>query len=330
MSALGYNTVRVFLNDRRIGGDLTTPGLDPAYMANLLDFLELATRVRVYVVLTPGYYHPNNYDTIEGGVPPTPDSDNVNNVILSAGYVKAWAVYVGDVLRAIRSHSPSVLSTVFSVDIRNESFVVDNYRPFSLSAGVVTLGDGGRCDMSSAVDRQTAIDNNTVSSTNVVVAEIKAVDPEVLATASIFPPLAVGRTGYDGAAPHPEDSRVPLRPSALETTDIDYIDVHPYPTGPGNGLAELLQSCELGPLSPGSKPRVFGEFGAFKDIYPTLEGAVRAMRDLQVESCQLLGFGGWLLWTWDSPDQEQAQLWTALDGLNSALGPGVRQDACQP
>ncbi len=322
-----YNVVRVFLNDRTIGAALPTPGVDRAYISNVADFLRRATANRLHVVLTPGYYHPDNYNVLDG---PTPtDVENVNLVILSAGYVNAWSTYVSDVLRSIKEKAPDVMPTILGVDIRNESAVLANYKPFSLTTGTVTLGDGGTYDMGNAASRQVAVDNNTTVLTSRVVAAIKAVDPEVLTTASVFSPLAVGRSGYDGVAPNP-DPRAPLRVAALEQSGLDYLDLHIYPLGPGRQLQEQLASCEIFQSSPVRLPRLLGEYGAFRDYYPTVNAAATGMTQFQYVSCRQYGFKGWLLWTWDAPDREQARLWSAADGLETLLAPVARPDPCVP
>jgi hypothetical protein len=46
-------------------------------------------------------------------------------------------------------------------------------------------------------------------------------------------------------------------------------------------------------------PVLLGEFGAFRDQYGDITPAARAMRDLQVQTCDA-GLSGWLFWTYDT------------------------------
>lgn len=325
MHVLQYNIVRVFLNYATIGGALSGPGVDPTYILNVCDLLSQARSRSIYVILTPDGSLPSNYLSIQGA--PSPDVDNVNRMVLDVGFIRAYATYVADLLWAIRNVSPSLLSTIFSVDIRNESYVTGQYKPFALTTGTVTLGDGGTYDMASAASRQLAADNNGRNSVDRVAASIRSVDPEILVTASVYTPLQVGRLGYDGIQPN-VDPRAPIRVKALESSQIDYVDLHPYPQGTGRQLSDELASAEVGPAQAGAKPRVIGEFGALKAVYPDLPNASRALLDAQIESCVAYGFKGWLLWTWDAPDPEQGRFWSAVDGLNDTLAPTARPDAC--
>jgi hypothetical protein len=246
---------------------------------------------------------------------------------LSAGYIKAWKTYVADVLRAIGDAEPDLLAVLMAIDIRNESAVYSDQKPFSLTGGRVTLGDGRTYDMGNAESRQLAADNNAISSTNQIVIAIKAVDSQILTTASVFSPAAVHRQGYDGVQPN-DDPRAPLRVRALESSNIDFISLDVYPQDPGMELEDHMRTCELAGAVPGGKPRVMLEFGAFKQFFRTLSDAVIAMEAFQIQSCTDFGFQGWFLWTWDSPDPEQGMLWSERDGLGAALAEIARPDAC--
>jgi hypothetical protein len=77
------------------------------------------------------------------------------------------------------------------------------------------------------------------------------------------------------------------------------------------------------------KPVVLGEFGAFRDPYPDIGGAVEALTGWQAESCTY-GFDGWLLWTWDSAGGF-TETWNGTDSdgaLSDALSPTNRPDPC--
>lgn len=63
----------------------------------------------------------------------------------------------------------------------------------------------------------------------------------------------------------------------------------------------------------------------------TAESAASVLQQWQVGSCPY-GFSGWLLWTWDLPASPNNNFWPALSGnggINSAIEPAVRPNACQ-
>lgn len=329
----GYNIIRVFLDYRKIGGTLISPGVDPAYMANLVDFLHRARTHNIYVIISTEWI-PANYYSIVHSYPLTPNCEGggVNTIFMSRGHIEAYKVYLTDVVVAIKNADVSLLNTVFAYELWNEGRFEANVVPFSLTSGYVTPAEGGTYNMADSADRQLMADNSAIFWANQMSAAIKAVDSNVLTTISLFTPKGVGRDGYDGVKPadplHP-DNRAPMRPRALEKSAIDYIDIHQYPLGSDYNIAQDLDSAEIGLLGR-EKPRLMGEFGAIKNIYPDLIKAAYMLRSHQVNACSF-GFLGSLLWNWDTT--EQTAYWTALDGggmINNLLSPIGNPNQCVP
>ncbi len=327
----GYNITRVFLDTRVLGGALTVPGVDPAYMTNLLDFMRRARAHGIYVIITTEWL-PSNYYYFVWSLPPTPHAEGggVNTIFMSQRYVVAYKEMMIDLVEYIKNTDSSLLSTIFSWDPWNEGRFESNVEPFSMTSGLVTPAEGGTYDMASTTSRQLAADNSAKYWVNQMTEGIKSMDPNVLVETSVFTPKAVGRDGFDGVAPtnseHP-DPRSPFRPTALYDSNLDLIDIHQYPLGTSYDLTLDLNSAEIGLLGK-DKPRLVGEFGALKYSYPNLDQAAAMLRSHLAAICNF-GFKGALFWTWDT--DEQTALWNALAGggkINNAISPNSYPNPC--
>jgi Cellulase (glycosyl hydrolase family 5) len=318
MKRNGYNVVRVFLNQNKIGGQLATPGLDPAYMNNVLTLLRLAKAYDSRVVIALAWL-PANYSSLVGQIPASVGIDGVNAYFMYQPSIDAFKSYWSDIVRYLKRSDDALLATVLSFEIWNEPCFSATEKPFSLTSGFVTTAEGGTYDLSDPDSRQRAADHSATYWANQISAAIKAVYPHALTTAGVFTPYQVGLPSYNGV-PAFFARPVPLRVTALAASSFDYIDIHSYAMGASYDMAKDLNSAELSRI-PKTKPLLMGEFGAFKFVYPDLADAVTALRGHRRESCQF-AFNGWLLWTRDS--HEQPDIWNALDGegaINRALAP---------
>src|SRR5262249_29831475 len=142
-----YNVVRVFLNDSKIGGNLSSPGLDPAYMGNVTDFIKRASNFGLRVILTGGSI-PNGYFPYRIVAPTLKGVDGVNLVILDPVYIEANRRYWIDIVNFIRAKDLQLLTAVFSYDVINEPVFLTDSAPFSLTSGTVTLPGVGKFDLS--------------------------------------------------------------------------------------------------------------------------------------------------------------------------------------
>ena len=85
----------------------------------------------------------------------------------------------------------------------------------------------------------------------------------------------------------------------------------------------------FGLAGPTRKVVIVGEYGAFRDAYPSPDSGLKAMKALQAGSCAY-GIDGWLLWTWDTTESGES-LWNATDAgalLANGLAPKNRPDPC--
>jgi hypothetical protein len=314
MVAGGYNTVRVFINANRGGG---IPGsgkpLSDDYLDNVTDLLDRAATHDLQVMLTTDWLP----DSAAYGFDSDPLIENVNAMYLSSGGVEANARFFGDFARALVGRGAR-LDSLLAYELRNELYFTNLYPPFSLSSGMVTTANGRTYDLAAAGDQVRMLEENLVSWVDTMRAAILEIDPTALVTVGFFQPKGpnTSRVG--------DDREIETRAVIAEST-ADFIDLHGYPGGELN-LRQIVDNFKL-PEHP-SKPLLLGEFGAERNAYATVDDAVRALVEWQVESCDH-GFTGWLVWTWDSV--EQPEFWNAVDGdraIADALSPVRRPDPC--
>ncbi len=313
----GYNTVGVILSYAKIGGSLTKPGVDTAYMANVIDFLRRAKAHNLYVMLRAQWL-PSNYNSISASMPTPANVDGTNLYFMKQGRIDAYKQFWTDVINSIKGTDSALLSTISFYDAFVEPHFSSDWKPFSLTSGFVTPAEGGTYDMSNNASRQRAADNSALYWANQISAAIKAADPSALVGAGVFSPGAVGRSGYDGVVNN-SDNRAPFRLTTLSRSSFDYADLH--------GKESDYDSAEVSLLSS-SKPLLMGEIHAPVSWYSDPTVAAAGTRDQQATSCSY-GFDGWIMWTWDT--DEQSNFWNALSGggaINSALSPFKRQNPC--
>jgi hypothetical protein len=336
MEHYGYNIVRVFIdhgeNSRPTGinGAWTTPGLDPAYLDNVADFLLRATHHHIYVLFALEYF-PFNQHYLDLMSPYNPGIGGSNSFWLDGPAMQAKKAFVTDLVDGFASRlGPALLSTVFAYELESEMFYEGNSLPFSLVTGTVATADGNTYSLADPVQREAAADNNMVWFANLLTDAIKARDPGAMTTIGAFTYQAVGKPGPAGLPiPGPgEDQRFAIRISVLAAESrLDFIDLHAYPLGAGYTMAADLASSEW-PAIPYSCPVLMGEFGAFEMFYPDINAAAGLMRDHQIEGWNR-GFAGFLYWTYDCDDEPWPQLWTLMDAngtINQVLAPLYRPD----
>jgi F5/8 type C domain/Cellulase (glycosyl hydrolase family 5) len=313
IAAQGYNTIRVFLNTYE-GGVLgvTTP-LSSTYLDRVADFLDRAAGHGLYVVLTQ--------DELAGathyGFASDPGIESINAVYLSKGGVSTDARYFGDLARELVGRGAR-LDALLAYELRNELYFTDKYPPFSLASGSVTTANGETYDMASQDDRWRMLEDNVLHWIEVSRSAILAVDPTALVTVGFFQPQGPvpSRIG---------DDRLIETRRAISESSADFIDLHGYPGGELN-LDDLVTNFKL--PAETAKPILMGEFGASHFAYPSIDDAVMALVNWQIESCTY-GFDGWLLWPWDSADQPE--FWSGVDEnarLAEVLAPTTRPDPC--
>jgi hypothetical protein len=314
MHASGYNAVRVFLNAACFRSCLIDPQtgeLSAAYVANLADFIRRAAAADVEVMLTID--HPpdgGRYGELLQAEPGS-HTDGVNRFYLTEGGVRATAAFWSDLVSALaRGDAP--LRAVVGYELLNEVTFAHRLQPLSLQAGTFTTPAGRRYRLARAGERTRMLGDGLVYWIDTVRRAIRGVDPTALVGVGFAQPLEQRSIGPR------------LVRAVLERSRADFVDVHAYSR---LGLPWEAYAAEAG-FAASRKPLLMGELGAFRAAYPTITGAVQALRGRIEESCGN-GFSGWLAWSWDA--RAQPELWSATSAggaLKRSLAPHAWPGPC--
>lgn len=337
MSRCGYTMVRIFVdkghpsrNKLAVYGvdgpyQTNTEELYKPYMDNLIDFLNRATKYRIYVVLAFEIWPYNSYYT-SMAMSGDPDIEGANNrTILSSGTIAAKEIYLEQFVKYIHKVNPDLFSTILAYDIQNELYCRNDQKPFSLTQGLIKTANGKVYDMSDTASRQACQDENTVNWSGRCITAIKKYDPQAMTTTSLFPFWPLKKIVNSGLLPlHTEDKRWPVSmPFIIEKTDFDFIDIHPY-LGWQGSMEQILNSSQWDIADKTKKPVVAFEFGAHRFEYridvDNVEAAAQKLFDWRRQMFEL-GFVGASLFTWHT---ESHTRWTMLeDGgvVNSYMRP---------
>lgn len=318
MESQGYNVVRVFIQgsckDECIGDPIE--GLRDEYIANVADFLQKAKSHSIYTILTtdgePGSsYYNKLLDTTW-----STDFGGTNKSFLTGGGFLVAKEFWGDLVEELeRQNAPT--DAILAYELRNELFYEANAPPLSYTIGSYKAYDGKTYDMSSADERQRMMDENLLLWIDQVRSTILERDPTALVTIGFFVPQG------PNPARQGDPRLIETRPVIWESS-LDFIDLHPYP-----GYTTMSEYAEnFGMEGMQAKPIIMGEFGAARSSYSSEAIAARGMQDWQVESCKY-GFDGWLMWTYDMPDQVFYNTLSGNGEIDQVLAPITRPDPCQ-
>ncbi len=347
MNYYGYNVVRIFIdpghwsrigiaNKNGVAGLWdSTPQLDVNYMNNVADFIKRATVHKIYVIPVLNELPYNS--PYMGTVVPDPKIGGINAFYLNQTYINAKKRYAEDFVVALKARIDAWrMTTIFAYALENELFFDASYPPFSSSSIIVNTADGQSYNMGDASQRQQAADSNMVHWAITLTNAIKMKDHDTMTTVGFFTYNIVGKPGPNGLLmgnPPPPDPRFPGRPLMLRAwaANVDFVDIHVYPYS-GWTLSSDMNSIEWWG-TPG--PIIIGEFGAAENYYSDIVQATYAMRELQVDTCNLYNAAGWLLWTYDNlfPDlsQDPPGHYTVLENngtINGFLAPIARPNPC--
>ena len=194
-----------------------------------------------------------------------------------------------------------------------------DFPPLSLTSGRVTALDGQTYDMSSLDDKKRMMDANLVLWMDKVRAAILEVDPTALVSVGFFwpqepNPARIGDERYINTEP------------AIWDSQLDFIDLHPYPASELT-LPQYVENFGINGMQ--EKPILMGEFGVATQAAPSASKAASTLMDWQIQSCDF-GFDGWLLWTWDIYENNDFYSAKSDQGqIAKALAPVTRPDPCQ-
>ena len=321
-----YNTVRIFFDHCDSGEQCITqpgvPGLNPAYLDNLAQLIQIAAEEGIYLILTsndlPDSSIYNDLAQRETG----PDMYGYRNVhLLTGSGAEAARRYWEDLLTGLNERG-APLSAVLGWSLLNEEWVFANEPPLSLDEGEVTVSTGRSYDMADPAQKREMVADALVEYSRVLRDQIQALDPGALVTMGFFVPgfpneTSIGEGWYVDTA------------SLLERAPLDFFDFHAYPASD----ISLAQHAENFGLADGfeAKPVIMGEVGAFGDRFSSADTAALRLMDWVAESCAY-GFDGWLFWDYYGPSVPGDPAMIGLLAENGfplfSLSPLVQPDAC--
>jgi hypothetical protein len=321
MQASGYNSVTV-ITEGCCEGMIGDPagGLNSAYIANVVDFLQRAKTHAIGVVIASSWLPDlGGFGQLLGNC--YPEFDDINLTTLSSCGITATKAYFQDLVQALINAS-APMDAIFAYEIWDEYYYQAPKAPLNSTSGTITTANGQTYDMSSPASRQQMMDDGLVYFADQVRASILALDPTALVTISFFPP----------EGPNPSrigDSRIIQVYPAIASSTLDYVDLHPYPIVLSLTMDQAAQNYGFVGYQQ-QKPIIMGEYGAFKWAYPLVTDAAAGVQSWQIQSCAY-NFKGWLLWTWDT--DEQPELWNAQSSggtISLSLAPASRPNPCSP
>lgn len=343
----GYNTVRIILDGCTSGdgciGLENGLGMNPAYLDNIVDLMNLAKEANLYLLLASD-------DLPElGGYAARASQDASQNFLqrnakyLTSAGIQAAQLYWSDLLGGLIARN-APFDIVLGWELQSEQYYQSDQPPFSLEAGKVTPANRLLYDLTNTAQKQALAVDGLRYYIDQLRQTILTYDPTALVTMGFYAP--------DSPNPWREGDEHYVETAALlDASALDFYDFHAYP-GSGLDLTQLAQNFGLsGHIS---KPVLMGELGAYTQTYPQVSDGVIAIQDWIAASCAQ-GFTGWLysgyyplpagLWyaTWGFVDdqnlilnalspkhQPDACTTTILPGRNLALGKPVSVSAALP
>ncbi len=322
MRALGYNVIRIMLETCGLydNGCVTEVSgrLNPAYFANLADFLERARAHGLYVMVASNTLPDDGYWINATAALQDEQFESANNEFLNPSAVPIYVDYWESVIRAlIEADAP--LDVIWAYELRQEHHFHWNYAPLNLDSGLITTANGSTYDMSNSDDKARMIDEGLVYWADTLRASIRDIDPTALVTVGFFVPNE----------PYPvrgEDTRLVRTAYFLRNSSVDFADLHHYA---GNGVDDNQIWENFGLIGVDEMPIVLGEQGAISNWYSSEDRAAAAVMGLEVASCRV-GFDGWLVWAWRG--DELRDIWWASEGdglIAKVIAPVERPDPCE-
>jgi hypothetical protein len=313
MRALGYNTIRVFLDLCRFECIGDSKQINPKLLDDLAALLRMARARGIVVLLTVNEI--DAFFSYKADLPQCCElyDGSFNALYLSPEGLRAARSFYTDVIKGLEKRK-APLEAVLAYELRNEQFFNAQLPPLSLGTGSITTANGKTYDLSDQGSRERMLDEGLLFWIDRLRKAIKALDPTALVTMGFFPPSA------------DPDNRLVRTREVIARSSLDFFDIHVYPfLSPEPLWSQVIQ--EFGLEGYDHKPVILGEFGSFRDRHPTARLGALALTDWQVRSCAY-GIDGWLQWLWGPADPE---LWTGVDDggrINRWLSPKERPDPC--
>jgi len=325
LSAAGYNTVRIIIDGCTSGGGCIGledgQGLNPAYLDNIVDLMNLARESNLFLLLASkdlpdlgGYTALANQGANASFAPYR------NTEFLTPAGIVASQKYWADLLGNLASrHAP--FDVVLGWELISEQFYPSDQPPFSLQSGKITSASGNNYDMAISTQKQSLAVDGMRYYIDQLRRTILTYDPTALITMGFIAP--------DSPNPWREgDNRFVETAALLDDSPLDFYDLHAYPSW-GLTMSALAQDFGLG--THVNKPILMGAVGASTWIYPEVSAGAIALQDWIAASCAQ-GFSGWLYsGYYSSPAGLRDATWGFVDNKNfiqNALSPRNQPDAC--
>ena len=300
LSSLGYNTVRVFLDQCSAGPDCIantdSSGLNPDYLDNIADMMLAAREAEIYILFT------SNDLPDDGGYS---DEANFGSGETFAGYrnsfylrpqaISATRRYWRDILTGLVERS-AAFDSVLGWQLLNEQWMFIDQPPLSLTNGIVETTTG-KYDMSIPEQKKQMVSDGLIYYIAQMKEEILLHDPSTLITMGFFAPEIAAPQWYVETS------------SVLEKSALDFFDFHAY-----SGHLDLDDYVHaFGMIGYDAKPIILGEYGPFRHTYTEIDSAARVTANWVATSCEF-GFDGWLYWTYyPAPVTANDRTWGLTD-----------------
>jgi hypothetical protein len=325
LSEAGYNSVRIILDGCITGngciGLEDGQGLNPAYLDNIVDLMNLAKEANLFLLLAStdlpelGGYAALAIQGASASFAPYRNAE-----ILTSDGIRAAQRYWADLLGGLASrHAP--FEVILGWELLSEQYFESDQLPFSLRLGKVIPANGKSYTMSNQAHVQALAVEGLRYYIDQLRQTILTYDPSALITMGFFAP--------DFPNPWREgDNRTVDTASLLSDSSLDFYDLHANP-GSGLTLSELAQNFGLG--GHVTKPILMGEVGASTWIYPRIFDGAIVIQDWIAASCAN-GYAGWFYSSYyPSPAGLADATWGFIDNQNMllrALSPKNQPDAC--
>jgi|GEM_PF-1169859 len=330
LGELGYNTVRIFISNGRNPGNQGTAGeyesgtkISPAYMENVIDFLERARRHGIYVLVCFGENEVPDNRYFRNLVPYSSQQD----FLFNKDYMEAKMEYIGLFLQYIRTKDPTLMNSILAVQEQNEFSYNPQLEPFSITEGQYLFhGNGTAYDMSDADSRRELANEAFVHYISNVRRTLDEIDPGIL--------LCIGTSTIDLAGVrYPEergifpdtDKNHPLTAVEYLAAEIDFLDIHSYnftePDKKGSEVIKNDMECMLLDTAEcieyrKEKPVILGEYGAVTGVQDSFDLARLYIIDQRNEAV-LNNLKGTILWSFDGFSQNE--LYSAMEDNGNFL-----------
>ncbi len=325
LSAAGYNTVRIILDGCTSGdtciGVQDGQGLNPAYLDNIVDLLNLAKEANLFVLMASqdlpelgGYAARANQDAN------TNFAAGRNAEFLTPAGIQAAQEYWSDLLGGLASRQ-APFDVVLAWELLDEQYYISDQPPFSLRTERITPAN----DKSYYMFDQKQVQGLAVDGMRYYINQLRKTiliyDPTALITMGFFAPNSPNSWRED-------DNRYVETNGLLSSSSLDFFDLHTDPAGELT-LPQLAQNFGLD--GHVSKPVIMGKIGASTWAYPQFSDGAIAIQDWIASSCSQ-GFAGWAYYGYyPSPAGLADASWGFVDNHNylmQALSPKIQPDAC--